>query len=94
MVDSRALRLDASCDKHRKSGLIAENLQVGSVVTVPLPFDIVPTNIRFTSALTAYCVRGIAARYPVVKIGEVGKSVMGRTLWYLSARPWRQAGVL
>ena len=66
-------------------GLVAENLQVGSVVTVPLPFDIVPQNISFTSALTAYCVRGIAARYPFVRIGEVGKSVMGRTLWYLSA---------
>ena len=66
-------------------GINAENLQIGSVVTVPLPFDIVPTTISFTSALTAYCVRGIAARYPFVKIGEVGRSVMGRTLWYMSA---------
>ena len=66
-------------------GIIAENLQVGRIITVPLPFDIVPTTISFTSALVAYCVRGIAARYPFVKIGEIGKSVMGRTIWYLSA---------
>ena len=60
-------------------GLVAENLQVGSVVTVPLPFDIVPQNISFTSALTAYCVRGIAARYQYERIGEVGKRDMRRT---------------
>ena len=51
---------------------------------IPLPFDIVPTNISFTSALVSYCVRGIAARYPFVKTGQFGKSVMGRPLWYLS----------
>ena len=66
-------------------GLNAENLRIGSSVTVPLPFDVVPTTISFTSALTAYCVRGIAARYPFIKIGEIGKSVMGRTLWFMSA---------
>ncbi len=64
--------------------LNAENLQLGTSVTVPLPFDIVPTQISYTSALVAYCVRGIAARYPFMRIGEVGKSVMSRTLWYLS----------
>ncbi len=66
-------------------GIVPENLQVGSVITVPLPFEVVPTTISYTSALAAYCVRGIAARYPFVKVGEIGKSVMGRTLWYLSA---------
>lgn len=65
--------------------LVAENLQLGSSVTVPLPFDVVPTNISFTSALVSYCVRGIAARYPFIKVGEVGKSVMGRTLWFMLA---------
>lgn len=63
----------------------AENLQIGSGVVIPLPFDIVPTNIDFTSALVSYCVRGIAARYPFVRTGGLGKSVMGRTLWYMSA---------
>lgn len=62
----------------------AENLQIGSSVIVPLPFDIVPTNIAFTSALVSYCVRGIAARYPSVKSGRVGTSVMGSPLWFLA----------
>lgn len=65
-------------------GIAPEKLAVGSSVVIPLPFDIVPTNISFTSALVSYCVRGIAARYPFVKTGQIGKSVMGRPLWYLS----------
>ena len=65
-------------------GITPEKLAVGSSVVIPLPFDIVPTNISFTSALVSYCVRGIAARYPFVKTGQIGKSVMGRPLWYLS----------
>lgn len=65
-------------------GISAENLTVGSSVIIPLPFDIVPTNIRFTSTLVSFCVRGIAARYPFVKTGQIGKSVMGKPLWYLA----------
>lgn len=64
--------------------LDAQQLRVGSMVIVPLPFDVVPTDIAYSSALVGYCVRGIAARYPFVRTGELGKSVMGRPLWYLS----------
>lgn len=66
-------------------GIVPENLSIGSSVTVPLPFDVVPDDIAFTSTLVSYCVRGIAARYPFVKTGGIGKSVTGKTLWYLSA---------
>ena len=65
-------------------GVIAQNLTIGASLTVPLPFKVVPHDIACTSALVSYCVRGIAARYPFVKTGEVGKSVMGKTLWYMS----------
>lgn len=65
-------------------GITPEALTVGSRVTVPLPFDIVPTNIAFTARLVSYCVRGIAARYPFVRAGQLGRSVMGRPLWYLA----------
>ena len=65
-------------------GIAPEKLAVGSSVVIPLPFDIVPTNISFTSALVSYCVRGIAARYPFVKAGRLGRSVMGKPLWYLA----------
>ena len=65
-------------------GIAPEKLAVGSSVVIPLPFDIVPTNVSFTSTLVSFCVRGIAARYPFVKAGRLGRSVMGTPLWYLS----------
>ncbi len=61
------------------------NLRVGSNIIVPLSFDVVPTNINYSSALVSYCVRGIAARYPFLEIGEFGKSVMGKPLYYITA---------
>lgn len=59
----------------------AHKLAVGSAVIVPLSFDVVPTDISYCSALIGYCVRGLAARYPFITTGEIGKSVMGRPLW-------------
>ena len=66
-------------------GLDALNLKIGSTVTVPLPFDAVATDIDYSSSLVNYTVRGIAARYPFTAVGEMGKSVMGKPLWYMSA---------
>lgn len=61
-----------------------ENLQIGGNIVVPLPFDVVPTTINYSSPLIAYCVRGLAARYPFTGTGEIGRSVMGKPLWYMS----------
>ena len=60
------------------------NLAVGSVLTVPLPFPVVPDGIAYCSALIGLVCRGIAARYPFVSLGEIGKSVMGAPLWTLT----------
>ena len=65
-------------------GVRPENLRVGADLVIPLPFPVVPTTICYSSALVAYCVRGLAARYPFLRAGEIGKSVMGRPLWSLS----------
>ncbi len=46
-------------------------------------FDIVPINIRYVWELVSYIVRGIAARYPFVESGSIGKSIMGKDLYYL-----------
>lgn len=64
-------------------GLREEALAVGSALVIPLPFPVVPTTIRWFSALVGYCVRGLQARYPFLTAGEIGKSVMGRPLWRL-----------
>lgn len=62
----------------------AENLRIGSRLTVPLPFDVVPTDTDWFSELTGFCVRGLAARFPFLSTGSIGRSVMGRPIWRLS----------
>lgn len=65
-------------------GLEPERLSPGLQLVVPLPFPVVPGNVQWCSALVGYCVRGLAARYPFIVTGEIGRSVMGRPLWSLS----------
>jgi g-D-glutamyl-meso-diaminopimelate peptidase len=60
------------------------NLPVGALITVPLPFPVVPTEIPWCAALAAYCVRGLCARYPFLSCAPVGRSVLGRPLWSLT----------
>ena len=64
-------------------GVRPENLRIGSELVVPLPFSVVPTDIDWCSAVTACCVRRLAARYPFLHAGEIGRSVMGKPLWSL-----------
>ena len=61
-----------------------EALRVGSSLIVPLPFPVVPTRIDWCSALVGYCIRGLCARYPFLRSGRIGQSVMGRPLWSLT----------
>ena len=63
--------------------LVPERIPVGTQVVVPLPFDVVPVTISWSSDLVAFCVRGLAARYPFVTPGHIGSSVLGRPLWSL-----------
>lgn len=59
------------------------NLRPGRQVVVPLPFSVVPTTIDYCSELIAFCCRGLAARYPFITLGELGRSVMGKPLYTL-----------
>ena len=58
----------------------AQNLQPGQKVTIPLPFPVVPDNVRFTSTALEYCVEGLLARYPFLTGGSIGQSVRGLPL--------------
>ncbi len=64
-------------------GVQPEKLQIGATLIVPLPFPVVPTGIRFCSALVSCCVQGLGARYPFLLTGSMGKSALGRPLWTL-----------
>lgn len=60
--------------------LSAGNLPVGAVVTVPLPFPVVPADIDWCAALVELCAEGLRARYPFLRTGVYGRSVLGRPL--------------
>ncbi len=64
-------------------GLIPEQLPIGLPMVIPLGFPVVPTDIACCSRLLSYCVRGLCTRYPFLRCGEIGHSVMGRPLWSL-----------
>lgn len=59
------------------------NLKPGQEVVVPYGFSIVPTNINYTHALVSFIVEGLKARYPFITVDIIGKSVMGKNLFYL-----------
>lgn len=65
-------------------GIDPLSLRIGQNITVPLPFEVVPTNISFTSVVLEFCVMGLRARYPFLQTGQMGRSVMGKPLYYLS----------
>ena len=65
-------------------GIDPMNLRTGSSIVVPFGFPVVPTTIDYGSELIRYCCRGLAARYPFICLGELGKSVMGKPLYTLT----------
>ncbi len=65
-------------------GIDPLRLQIGSVLIVPLGFDVVPSTIYYSSNLISFCCAGLAARYPFVDLGEAGKSEMGKPIYVLS----------
>ena len=81
---ARAAGVSAEAVQTANPGVSPGNLQIGERLIVPLPFQVVPTGIDYSSALVGFCVRGLAARYPFIRTGEAGKSVMGRPLWSMS----------
>ncbi len=52
----------------------------GEEIVVPLPFDVVFTDLSYSSFLTACVLEGLCLRYPFVKRSVIGASVMGRSI--------------
>ena len=82
---ARARGAELTAVETANPGLAAPDLRPGDRVTVPLPFAVVPADIDWCSDLVDYCVQGLCARYPALQCGELGRSVMGKPLWYLRA---------
>ena len=61
-----------------------QNISLGQQLIIPLNFSVVPTNITYTSHMFTHLVDGLTKRYPFLKTGTMGKSVMGKDLTYIS----------
>lgn len=59
------------------------NLQIGTVLYVPFGFTLVPTQVAYSSMLNAWIIEGLGVRYPFLRTGSIGQSVMGKELLYL-----------
>ena len=64
--------------------LDAFHLQVGTLITVPLSFPVVPTGIHWSSEVLQYVTEGLDARYPKLHRRIIGRSAMGKPLYALT----------
>lgn len=59
------------------------NIRVGSRLTVPMGFDVVPETVSFSTLLMQYIAEGLKLRYPFLEVGTIGSSVMGTPIYYI-----------
>lgn len=59
-------------------------LITGSMLVIPFGFSLITGQVTFTYALLELVVDGLLARYPFMRAGSIGTSVMGKQIYYLS----------
>lgn len=60
-----------------------QNLQVSTVLKVPLGFPLTPGNVAYSYPLLEWILEGLLVRYPFLTVGTIGRSVMGKTIPYV-----------
>ena len=60
-----------------------ENLMPGTRLTIPYSYDVVATDIPYSYNILSRNIQGLKARYPSLRVGTAGASVLGRTLYVL-----------
>lgn len=60
-----------------------QNIPVGRHLTVPYGFDVVPADVSYTYQILSRNIQGLKARYPSLRVGSIGSSVLGRSLYSL-----------
>lgn len=80
-----AEKYDTTIDKiiTANPNLIPYNLNIGEKIVVPYNIDIVDTNINYTYDILKDDIKSLLARYPFLQSGSIGRSVLGRKLYYL-----------
>lgn len=63
-------------------GMNIYNLAIGSQIVIPVG-NIVNTNISYNSDVLARNIRSLKIVYPFLEVGEIGRSVLNRPLYYI-----------
>jgi g-D-glutamyl-meso-diaminopimelate peptidase len=64
-------------------GINPNMLLPGQRIIVPYGFDIVFNDIDYTYEIIDRQIRGLKIRYPFLEVGSIGRSVMGKILYYI-----------
>lgn len=80
-----AIRYATTVSAIRRSnpGVTPQNLQVGSLLVVPLGFDLVATNVHYTYYYLSLLVDGLMKRYPFCRADSIGQTVLGKEIYCL-----------
>ena len=61
-------------------GISPENLQIGAVITVPLSFSAIPTDISYGYPILQLNLDSLKKRFPFLEITSIGQSVMRKNI--------------
>jgi g-D-glutamyl-meso-diaminopimelate peptidase len=64
-------------------GINPNNLAIGQQITVPYGIDVVYTDVDATYGIVERQIQGLKARYPFLETGSIGRSIMGKNLYYV-----------
>lgn len=60
-----------------------DHLTPGKKITVPYSYDVVATDVGYTHEILTRNIQGLKMRYPFLRVGNAGASVLGKTLYSL-----------
>lgn len=80
---ARAYYTTISAIETANPGIDPNSLQIGQRLVVPYGIDIVALDVAPTYEILDTQIKGLKARYPFIEIGSIGKSVMGKDLFYI-----------
>lgn len=64
-------------------GIDPNRLSIGAQIIVPYGIDVVTLDVVPTYEIVERQIQGLKARYPFLEVGSIGRSVMGRELYYI-----------
>lgn len=64
-------------------GIDPDRLSIGQRLIVPYGIDLVPLDVAPTYEIVQRQLEGLKVRYPFLEVGSIGRSVMGRELYYV-----------